>query len=424
MLAKRVGLVGVCLFLLGGIGSDSLPGQFQVPELGVTPAIAQPAAPIQANQPLKLTPHRIALASGKTFNLYLPEDLQIRVAAQGLRRVRFMANSPDNRIFVTDMFDLTDNRKGTVYILDGFDAKSGQFRQTIKYLSGLRNPNSVAFHTDPAGNQWLYLALTDRLVRYPYRNGDNAPSGQPQVLARFPDYGLSYKYGGWHLTRTVAIGPDQKVYVAVGSSCNACEEKEPVRASILEMNLDGSHPRIFANGLRNAVGIKWVNGHLFATNMGADHLGDNRPEETFYQIKAQQNYGWPYCYQYQSRVYADDQFKQSAKRVNCGTVPLADTTFAAHSAPLGLEYFDTTPIDRLQNAFLVALHGGSKKSLQRGYRVAIVQPGKAPATFISGFLQDGTIYGRPVDILRVGTAGLLLTDDYAGVIYYISKRSH
>ena len=125
----------------------------------------------------------------------------------------------------------------------------------IPYLTGLRNPNSLAFLPIGAGASWLYLALTDRLLRYRYRAGDNAPAEKPEVLATFPDYGLSYKYGGWHLTRTIVIGGNGKVYVSVGSSCNACEEKEEVRASVLEMDPDGRHPRYFARGLRNAVGM-------------------------------------------------------------------------------------------------------------------------------------------------------------------------
>jgi glucose/arabinose dehydrogenase len=187
------------------------------------------------------------------------------------------------------------------------------------------------------------------------------------------------------------------------------------------MDLDGKNYRIFANGLRNAVGIKWVNGQLVATNMGADHLGDDRPDETFYRIKPQQNYGWPYCFQYQSRIYADDQFKQSSKKINCKTVPLATTTFAAHSAPLGLEFFDANQSDRLKDSFLVALHGGSKKSLRRGYQVVQIKYGK-PEVFINGFLQNGVIYGRPVDLLSFGN-GFLLTDDHSGVIYYVSQKA-
>ena len=186
-----------------------------------------------------LIPHRITLANGKSFELNLPQGYEISVAAQGLKRVRFMALSPDNRIFVTDMYNLTDNRRGVVYILDQFDPKTYQFKKVTKYMSELRNPNSVAFYRDRNGTDWFYLALTDRLVRYRYEAGKDTPSGTPEVLATFPDYGLGYKYGGWHLTRTVIVGGNEKIYVAVGSSCNACEEKEEVRATILEMDPDG-----------------------------------------------------------------------------------------------------------------------------------------------------------------------------------------
>src|SRR5947209_548055 len=106
----------------------------------------------------------------------------------------------------------------------------------------------------------------------------------PQVLATFPDYGLSYKYGGWHLTRTIAFAPNGKLYVSVGSSCNACIEKEKARASIIEMNPDGTDQREFARGLRNAVGLKYLAGHLFASNQGSDHLGLQKPDETFYAL--------------------------------------------------------------------------------------------------------------------------------------------
>lgn len=370
----------------------------------------------------KLTPRQIVLANDKTFNLSLPKDFQIRIAAQGLKRVRFMAKSPDQRIFVTDLFNLTDNQKGTIYSLDRFDSKTGQFGKITPYLKNLRNPNSIAFYVEPNGTKWLYIALTDRLIRYRYHNGETTPQASPQVLAKFPDYGLSYKYGGWHLTRTVAIA-EQKVYVSVGSSCNSCEEKEAIRSSIVEMDLDGKHQKSYAKGLRNAVGLKWVNHQLFATNMGADHLGDQQPNETFFRLKAQQHYGFPYCFEYNAKIYADPQYQNAKNRINCAAVPLADATFAAHSAPLGLEYFNATHSTALRDSFLIALHGGSKRSLQRGYTVMQVKPGKPPTPFITGFLQNGVIYGRPVDILSVAPDAFLLTDDYSGVIYYVFKSS-
>jgi glucose/arabinose dehydrogenase len=361
----------------------------------------------------KLTPHRISLANGKSFELNLPVGYEISIAAQGLKRVRFMAQSPDKRIFVTDMFNLTDNRRGVVYILDQFDPTTRQFKKVTKYMSGLRNPNSVAFYTDGNGTNWFYLALTDRLVRYRYEAGKDTPSGEPQVLATFPDYGLGYKYGGWHLTRTVIVGGNGKIYVAVGSSCNACEEKEEVRASILEMDPDGKNQHYYARGLRNAVGLHWTNGKLYATNMGSDHLGSDRPADTFYTIEDGKHYGWPYCFQAGARVYPDPKFNSG--QFDCRKVPVALTAFPAHSSPLGLEYFDSS--------FLVALHGSTKRSLRRGYRVVRIAASGAMEDFITGFFDLGRINGRPADIFNFGKDAFLLTDDHSGVVYYIYRKS-
>ncbi|MFN2407181.1 MAG: sorbosone dehydrogenase family protein, partial [Pyrinomonadaceae bacterium] len=332
-------------------------------------------------------------------------------------RVRFMARSPDNRIFVTDMLNLSDNRRGAVYILDQFDPATRQFKKVTKCLSNLRNPNSVAFYTDRNGWHWFYLALTDRLVRYRYEVGKDAPSGEPQVLATFPDYGLNYKYGGWHLTRTIVMGGNGKLYVSVGSSCNACEEKEEVRASILEMDPDGKNQRYFARGLRNAVGLRWVNDRLYVTNMGSDHLGVNRPADTFYLLQAETNYGWPYCFQAGLRIYPDPKFNVGGTKFDCSKVPQSLVPFPAHSSPLGLEYFN--------NSFLVALHGSTRKSLRRGYRVVRIsdsRPGVAE-DFITGFLEPPMkTNGRPADIFNFQN-GFLLTDDYSGVVYYVYRKS-
>ena len=369
----------------------------------------------------KLTPHHITLANGKSFDLNLPEGFEIAVAAQGLKRVRFMARSPDNRIFVTDMYNKTDNSRGVVYILDQFDPGGLRFKKITKYLSGLRNPNSITFYTDHDGVDWFYLALTDRLVRYRYERGKDSPSGEPQVLATFPDYGLGYKYGGWHLTRTVLIGGNDKLYISVGSSCNACEEKEDVRASILEMDPDGKNQRHFARGLRNAVGLRWVNNRLYATNMGADHLGPNRPADTFYSMEAPANYGWPYCYQDGPQLRFDPKFNPAGKKLDCRNLPKSLFAFPAHSSPLGFDYFE--------GSFLVALHGSTTKRLGRGYRVVRIfnvraggMRGVMAEDFITGFLASPMlINGRPCDIFNF-KSGFLLTDDYSGVIYYVLRK--
>lgn len=374
------------------------------------------------SSPLKLTPHRIVLSKTKKLTLNLPPGFEITVAAQGLKRPRFMAKSPDNRIFLTDMYNRTDNQKGVVYVLEGFDAGKGSFSKVTPYLRNLRNPNSIAFYTDTSGGHWFYLALTDRLLRYKYVAGEAAPSNSPEVIATFPDYGLNYKYGGWHLTRTIAIG-GEKLYVSVGSSCNACEEAEPIRAAVIEMDLDGKNQRVFAQGLRNAVGIKWIKGQLFVTNMGADHLGDFKPDDTMYIVAPNANYGWPYCFQYRKRMYADAEFSKSEKKFDCNTVPAAYVGFSAHSSPLGFEYFDSSYKNAaLAGSFLVALHGSSKRSLRRGYSLMRVREGGSVQDFITGFLRGSRVYGRPADVMSVSNNAFLFTDDYAGVVYYVFAK--
>lgn len=262
-------------------------------------------------QPLQ--PHTLNYTPGKSITLSLPANLDIDIAASGLRRVRFMAQSPDGRIFATGMYNLADNTRGTVFIFDGWNPQTHRFTHVTHYLDHLRNPNNLAFWTDPASHQtWLYLPLTDKLVRYQYSAGDQHPASAPETLIRFPDYGLNYKYGGWHLTRTVAIAAlhgRTRVYVSAGSSCNYCQEREVLRAAVVSMNPDGSDQRLVAQGLRNAVDLRFVpgldDGALFATNMGDDHLGDELPEDTFFELDSNArpttaspppNYGWPTCY--------------------------------------------------------------------------------------------------------------------------------
>jgi glucose/arabinose dehydrogenase len=401
----------------------------------------------------QLAPHPIQLANGKTLALNLPPNFTINVAAQGLRRVRFMAQSPDNRVFVTDMHDLSDNSLGTVFILDGWNEKTGTFSKITPYLQHLRNPNNIAFYTEPAhdgqpAQSWLYLPLTDRLLRYKYNVGDNSPSSPPQVLARYPDYGLNYKYGGWHLTRTVVFAKlheKTRLYVTVGSSCNACREKEEIRATLTVMNPDGSDQQIIGRGLRNAVGMEFIpfidKGALFATNMGADHLGNHDPEDTFFELDSDArpaasdaNYGWPTCY-FDGGVPHEDLLISAPKatdhvvpappagpappQVDCAKVPAAYTTFAAHGSPLGFHYFASDNA-ALANTFLVALHGASHVEIGTGYRVVrFTQNDRKPRDFITGFLVNGKVTGRPCSILRTGPDAFLLTDDLDGAIYYI-----
>ena len=359
-----------------------------------------------------LEPQQITLENDETFALNIPSSYDIAVAGEELGRARFMAKSPDGRLFVTDMRNLSDNSDGKIYVLSNFNQTSKKFENKITYLSGLRNPNSVAFYSDGNGIDWLYIALTDKLVRYKYTQGETSPTSEPETLATFPDYGLSYKYGGWHLTRTVVIH-NNKVYVSVGSSCNACEEKEEIRAAIVEMNPDGSDQKVIAKGLRNAVGMVSVGKDLYVSNMGSDHLGDDRPEETFYKLSFGTNYGWPYCYQYQNSIFEDISQRWNTP-IDCSKVPLAMATFPAHAAPLGVEYFD--------NGFLTALHGSSDVSRARGYSIVYHDQSGIVEDFITGFLQNGTRYGRPAGILVDSDSSFFFTDDFGGILYYVYKK--
>ena len=367
-----------------------------------------------------LIPQDISLANGRSFKLKIPSNYEIIPAAEGLKRVRFFAKAPDGRIFVTDMFNLTDNTKGKVYILDDWNEKTGKFGSVITYMSGLRNPNSVAFFTDDEGVDWFYLAETDKLTRRRYSHGENEPTGVPETLAKFPAYGLSYKYGGWHLTRTIVVGGDGKIYVSVGSSCNACREKERVRASVIEMNPDGSDQKIFARGLRNAVGMLWLGKYLFATNQGSDHLGLNKPDDTFYAVRRGKDYGWPQCYQYRTRIYRD---RFIGGRKNCRRVQKGYARFPAHTSPMGFDYFDSeTKDEMLRDSFLIAMHGSTDKSLKRGYKIVIMRKGKKLVDFITGFLNGRRVNGRPLDIFKLSPDTFLLSDDHGGVVYYIRPR--
>ena len=453
-------------------------------------AVALWLAPVARAQ-TAMQPHTLTYAPGKSITLSLPSGLDINVAASGLQRVRLFAQAPDGRIFVTGMHNLADNNQGSVFILDGWDERTHTFAHVIHYLDHLRNPNNLAFYTEPASDgqpaqTWLYLPLTDRLLRYKYSPGDNAPSSPPQVLLRFPDYGLNYKYGGWHLTRTVAVGElhgHTRIYIAAGSSCNYCREREVIRASLSSMDPDGSHQQLLAQGLRNAVDLAYVagldGGALFATNMGDDHLGDKLPEDTFFELDSNDrpgpitstpmpNYGWPACYFAQGKAVLDttplpdmptqgdpsyeaegpvgaprgalkaaiatsakadpnaDLGVAPAPLATCKDVPAAYTTFAAHSSPLGLAYFgEANPL--LRNSFLVALHGAGHARIGTGYRLVRFSPAdRTPRDFLTGFLTFAggrpVVHGRPCGLLRTGPDSFLLTDDHLGLVYFIHPR--
>lgn len=266
-----------------------------------------------------------------------------------------------------------------------------------------------------------------------------------------------------------------------------------MRASVVSMDPDGKHAAIIAQGLRNAVDLRAIAGPtiadfdgdaLFATNMGDDHLGDQLPEDTFFELDkapaAPPNYGWPTCYfasgkpvhdttplpslddpgrmapvpagNAEDSVYGqqtgvaragtnlaaggghatghdpNDELGHAPEALkSCEKIPAAYTTFTAHSSPLGFAYFPATD-KTLGSSFLVALHGASRPHIGTGYRVVRFTPAdRKPRDLIIGFLtqENGrpVVHGRPCGILRMGSDSFLLTDDYLGLVYFVHPRS-
>lgn len=378
-----------------------------------------------ANAQIKLYPHHIKLKKGIELNLNVPSGYNIVVAAEGLHRLRFLAKSPDGRLFGTDMHNLDDNKNGAIYLFDEWDNNTHQYNKVTTFAEGLHNPNQILFYTDK-GKDYLYIAETDKLTRYEYHRGDEKLSAKGQVLANYPDYGLSYKYGGWHLTRSLAQH-NGKIYVSVGSSCNACIEKESVRATIQEMNPDGTDQRIFASGVRNAVGIKWVKNNLWATLMGRDLLGPDKVEDLFGTIENSQFYGWPYYMQYKQQILPDEAMMDSAKANKIkvpAKPPVAYCGFLSHSAPLGLDYFQNFSDPLLNNNFLVALHGSTTVTRHRGNSVTMITGKNKYVDIVNGFLEGNAEkdrHGRPCDVLMNDARSFFITDDKNGVLYYVYK---
>ena len=166
---------------------------------------------------------------------------------------------------------------------------------------------------------------------------------------------------------------------------------------------------------------------LWATNQGSDHLGLQRPDETFYALDARstasaaaKDYGWPYCHSSNGRVFADPKVKRPS---GCRGVAPPYAFFPARSSALGFDYFDDadTP-DLVKNAFLVSLHGSTNKAIGQGYKIVIMRKGERLRDFITGFLQKGTVVGRPCDIMKLDASSFLFTDDNKGIVYYVRPK--
>lgn len=398
--------IAVYLALAGGEGGPN-------PVAGIMQEVRSEPAPIT------LVEKTVDLGNGETATLRMPDAFEVTVAAEGLGKARFMAMSPDGRLFVPDMVNYNLSRQGKVYALGEFDPETGTFAEKQTYLSGLRTPNDLLFYTDESGQDWLYLALTEHLVRYRYEPGDAAPQGPPEVIVEFPNQQSPGEVSVvWHITRSLSFH-DGRIYIAVGSGCNACEQLAgDLRGMVYSVLPDGSDRKVYADRLRNAVGLTWAGDTLYATANGVDHLGTDRPDETLYALSEGLSLGWPYCYEQDGEVLPDTS-RTWDDPIPCEEVPRSFAAFPPRSAPLGVEYFeDAHPI--LENAFLVALHGSFDVNVGSGNQVVRVKEDGSQEVFMDGFFDDaGERIIRIVDFLEHGEDSFFMSDDQGGRIFFV-----
>ncbi|CAM3522018.1 PQQ-dependent sugar dehydrogenase [Deinococcus frigens] len=344
--------------------------------------------------------------------LTLPAGFQADLYAQDLGKPRLMAFAPSGDLFVADQGK--DPGTGRVLVLPDRD-KNGVLDSAQTYLSGLNQPNSLAFH-----GGFLYVANTDGVVRMPYKDGDLKPGAAPEKIIDLPA-------GGRHHSRTIVFGPDGKLYVATGSTCNVCEEEDPHRATVWIYDADGKNGRPYATGLRNAVGLEWFDGTLYATANGRDMAGSDTPPESFFRVMDGKNYGWPYCYPMQAgapQVW-DQEFGKKTPAV-CEAAQPSFATTTAHAAPLGQAFYTGTAFPaEYRGQMFVALHGSWNRPQKSGYSVITVDP-KTGATrdFMTGFLGalGLSTSGRPADVQMAPDGALFVTDDGNGVMYRVTYK--
>ena len=352
----------------------------------------------------------------------LPKDFAIDIVARDLINPRVIAFDSQGRVFVSE------TSAGRVTLVEP--------RRTI--LEGLDQPHGVAFYEN-----YLYVATVREVARYPYDVATaTVDVAQKKNIADLPA-------GDLHSTRTIGFGKNfraqsiinnrdfntlapEKLYISVGSSCDACLESTWKYGAILESDPDGTFTAEVAGGLRNSVFFTFhpKTGELWATEMGRDGLGDDLPPDEINIIKVGAKYGWPYCYGYQVR---DETFTEESDRsdltMDCSKTLPPIISLPAHVAPLGIAFVPDSWPKPWRGRLLVAYHGSLNLSEPVGYRIDwfdVDEHGRSKdaGVLMDGFLKDSDhIYGRPVDLKFGPDGSLYISDDTAGVIYKVVTQA-
>lgn len=289
------------------------------------------------------------------------------------------------------------------------------------FLSALNSPFGMALVGDT-----LYVADTDALLRFPYREGVTKIDAKPEKVADLPAGPINL-----HWTRNVVASPDgKKLYVTVGSNSNAGEqgmENERNRTAILEIDPSTGQSRMFASGLRNPNGLAWqpVSGALWTTVNERDFLGSDLVPDYMTAVKEGGFYGWPYSYFGQ---HLDPRLKPRPDLVAKAIVP--DYALGAHTASLGLAFYQGKLLpERFAGGAFIAQHGSWNRRPRSGFKVIFVpfaegRPSGMPEDILTGFVDDsGNALGRPAGVAVDRTGGVLVADDVGNTIWRIAPAA-
>ena len=365
-----------------------------------------------------------------------PAGFAVSLFASGLNEPRVVRVAPNGDVFVAESV------AGRVTVFSAADGAAKAATSAI-FADGLHRPFGVAFYPAGPDPRYVYVAETDRVVRFPYRSGETKAAGPAEVVVP------SLPSGRGHWTRDLAFSADGKtLFVSVGSASNAADEMpdappeglaafaakhaqgaawgvEENRADVLAFNPDGGGMRVFATGLRNCSGlaVQPQTAALWCAVNERDSLGDDLPPDYATSIKPGAFYGWPWFY-----VGGHEDPRLKGRRVDlAASVTVPDVLIQAHSAPLGLTFYDSAqfPAAYRGDAF-VALHGSWNRAKRTGYKVVRL-PFKDGASsgeyedFLTGFVaDDASVWGRPVDVAVAHDGALLVSDDTGGAVWRVA----